>query len=155
MDFTTGDISHLVFRRVLRNDLGSVSLTSQALNLLVSLDGKEPLGTLAAKLGLPMTKVRDLTADLHRRGLVEPVSVAGTLLGPNFLAHLKAQLALAIGPIAGVILEDAIADLGHAPSRFPAHRAAELVDLLSREIHRDEKRTAFQKSMLQKLAERA
>jgi len=155
MDFTAGDISPLVFRRVLRDDLGSVSLTSQTLSLLVALDGKEPLGAVAAKLGLPMGKIRELASDLHRRGLIEPISTAAVALSKGFLTYLRGQLALAIGPIAGVILEDAIADLGLEPAGFPAHRAAELIDLLSREIHRDEKRTAFQKSMLAKLAEGA
>lgn len=153
MDFSSGDISHLIFRRVTRHDLGSVSLTGPMLNLLVSLDGKTPLGVLADRLGLPMTGVRDSLAQLHQRHLVEPVSQGLSALGAGFFAFLRAQLALAVGPIAGIIVEDTVTDLGYDPARFPSHRAAELVDLLSREIPRDDKRAAFQKSMLKKLAE--
>ncbi|MEW6487958.1 MAG: hypothetical protein AB1578_08590 [Thermodesulfobacteriota bacterium] len=153
MDLSSGDISHLVFRRVTRDDPGSVSLTGPMLNLLVSVDGKTSLGALADRLGLPMARVRESLIPLHQRGLVEAVSQGPAVLGAGFFTVLRAQLAVAVGPIAGVIVEDAVADLGYDPARFPAHRAAELVDLLSREIPRDDKRAAFQKSMLKKLAE--
>ncbi|MBW2357715.1 MAG: hypothetical protein JRF21_03180, partial [Deltaproteobacteria bacterium] len=72
----------------------------------------------------------------------------------DFLDFLNAQLALSIGPIAEVIIEDTVDDLGHSLSKFPSHRAAELVDLLSREIQREEKRGIFKKNMVNKIREK-
>jgi len=151
MDFRKADLSTLVCRRVLRDDLGSVSLTNQMLTFLVSLDGKENLGALAARLGLSPAATREIAERLRQLGLIEPVSQAVPVLEPEFFSFLRSQLSLAIGPIADLIVEDALLDLGHETARFPAHRAAELIDLLSREIQRDEKRLAFQKSMLTRL----
>ena len=151
MDYRNVPLSGLVCRRVLRDDLSSVSLTNQMLTVLVSLDGKESLAGVAARLGLSPGTARDIAVQLQELGLIEAVRDALPVLRPEFISLLRSQLSLAIGPIADVVLEDAFLDLGHSLDQFPAHRTAELIDLLSREIQRDEKRLAFQKRMLQGL----
>ena len=45
-------------------------------------------------------------------------------------------------------------DLGYAPERFPTHRAAELVDLLARQIRREEKMTLFKQNMVNMIREK-
>jgi hypothetical protein len=67
--------------------------------------------------------------------------------------YLKAQLSVATGPIAEVLIEDATEDLGARPSEIPRHQVAELIDILSRQIPREEKRVAFQQAMLEKIKE--
>jgi len=153
MDYRNVPLSSLVCRRVLRDDLSSVSLTNQMLTLLVSLDGKESLASVAGRLGLSPGTARDIALQLQELGLIEAVQDAVPILRPEFIALLRSELSLAIGPIADVVLEDAVLDLGHSLDRYPAHRTAELIDLLSREIQRDEKRLAFQKRMLQGLGQ--
>jgi len=152
MDLSKADLSTLVCRRVLRDDLGSVSMTKPMLNVLIQLDGEEDLAAVAARLGLSPGAIRETVARLQQMGLVEVVSRTPPCLDPEFLSFIRTQLRLAIGPIADVIIEDALLDLGHEADQFPAHRAAELIDLLSREIQKDDKRLSFQKSMLQGIA---
>ena len=153
MDYRNVPLSGLVCRRVLRDDLSSVSLTNQMLTVLVSLDGKESLAGVAARLGLSPGTARDIAVQLQELGLIEAVRDALPVLRPEFISLLRSQLSLAIGPIADVVLEDAVLDLGQSLDQFPAHRTAELIDLLSREIQRDEKRLSFQKRMLQGLGQ--
>ncbi len=72
----------------------------------------------------------------------------------EFFDYLRNELSLAIGPIADIVLEDGIDELGLDISRFPSRRAAELVDLLAREIRREEKVTLFKQHLLNKIREK-
>ena len=56
--------------------------------------------------------------------------------------------ALAIGPIASVLIEDEVQDLGYDVSRFPSYLVTELVDRLAAEIRREEKKAIFIKNMV-------
>jgi len=111
MDISSGDISVMVFRRVIRKDEAEFPVDSRMLSVLMEMDG-----------------------------------------GQN--EFLSQQLHLAVGPIAEVLIEDAVADLGYSLYQFPSHRAAELVELLARQIQRQEKRTAFEQAMVKKLRDK-
>lgn len=151
MQLPAGDLSSLVLRRSVRERTGEYSLDSQMLRLLMELDGTQPLGAVAQRLDLVAGTLRATVAALADLDLVEPVPDAVPLLPSDFLDYLRGQLALAIGPIADVILEDAVADLGHAPHQVPRHRAAELVSMVATEIAREDKQTAFKQNMLRKI----
>jgi len=154
MDVSSGDISAMVFGRLIRDDLGEFSLDGHMLQVLMELDGRKSLATIAKKMGLNMVAMRGTILKLLQLKLIEPLEDAVSVVDKDFLDFLNAQLALSIGPIAEVIIEDTVDDLGHSLSKFPSHRAAELVDLLSREIQRDEKRGIFKKNMVNKIREK-
>ena len=154
MDVSSGDVSAMVFGRVLRDDLGEFSLDGHMLQVLMELDGKKSLATIAKKMGLNMGAMRGTILKLLQLKLVEPLEDAVSVVDKDFLDFLNAQLALSVGPIAEIIIEDTVNDLGHSMSKFPSHRAAELVDLLSREIQREEKRGIFKKNMVNKIREK-
>jgi hypothetical protein len=154
MDISSGDISFMVFRRIIRKDEGEFPVDSRMLSVLMEMDGRKNLGTIGKKTGLDMGTIRQVMAKLLRLKLVEPVESAISVLDQDFLNFLSQQLHLAVGPIAEVLIEDAVADLGYALYQFPSHRAAELVDLLARQIQREEKRTDFEQGMIKKLQEK-
>ena len=54
----------------------------------------------------------------------------------------------------GALIEDEIQDLGFTVMQFPVQRVAELVDKLSREIRREEKKAAFKRNMINKIREK-
>ena len=154
MDISSGEISFMVFRRVSRDDAGEFSLDGQMLSVLMELDGKKSIAVVAKKAGLSMGVMRRVVSKLFELNLIEPVEEAISRLDEDFFDYLKSQLAIAIGPIAEVIIEDVVIDLGHSLSQFPSYRAAELIDLISREIQREEKRTGFKQNMLSKIREK-
>ena len=154
MDFSSSEISSTVFKRIVRDDIGEFSLDHRMLAVFMELDGKTPLNMVAQKAGLNMSTMREIIAKLMRNGLVEKVGKAIVTLDKDFLDYLVAQLSIAIGPIAQVLIEDEIHDLGHAISRFPGHRVAELVDNLARDIRRKGKKDVFLKMMATKIREK-
>jgi site-specific recombinase XerC len=154
MDFSSGEISSTVFKRIVRDDIGEYPLDHQMLAVFIELDGKAPLGVVARKAGLNMGTMREIIAKLMQNGLVEKVDKETVTLDLDFFDYLVAQLSLAIGPIAQVLIEDEIHKLGHEISQFPGHRVADLIRNLAREIRRKEKKEVFLKMMANKIREK-
>jgi len=153
MDLSSGDISAMVFRRVSRDDLGQIALDGHMLNVLMELDGAKSVSVISKKIGFTMSSMRVTISKLLDLKLIEPAEDAVTTLNKDFFDYLDGQLSLAIGPIARVIIEDTVRLFGQGLSKFPSYRAAELVDMLSQEISREDKRVTFQRAMLEKIKE--
>ena len=154
MDVTSGDLSALVFKRVPAQNLGEFSLDGRMLSVLMEVDGRQSVGTIAQKLGMTLGAIRPVVSGLLDLKLIEAGEGSLSVLDAEFLDYLKGRLALAVGPIAEVLIEDAAGDLGYTPERFPTHRAAELVDLLARQIRREEKMAEFKQEMVNMIREK-
>ncbi|MBS3809597.1 MAG: hypothetical protein KGY38_05545, partial [Desulfobacterales bacterium] len=102
---------------------------------------------------MSLKDLRSILSKLHNLKLCEPAKENMPVLGKDFFDFLSAQLSRAMGPIADVVIEDEINEMGEDAKQFPAHRAAELVDLLARQILREERKVAFQQAMVKKLRE--
>jgi len=148
-----GDISRLVLKRTVRADLGEVSLDSQMLQVMMELDGRKTLGQVAQSLNVNLKNLRAIISRLYQLRLCETATESMPMLGRDFFGILSSELSRAMGPIADVVIEDEISEMGEKPNRFPAHRAAELVDVLARQILREERKVAFQQAMVKKLRE--
>ena len=148
MVLPSGDISSVIYQRKVRDDLGDFSLDGQTLIVLMEIDGMTMLGHLAARTGLSMGAIRELIAKLLSLGLIEKVEKEIILVDIDFFRQLLDELALAIGPIASVLIEDEVQDLGHEVSHFPSYLVTALVDRLAGEIRREEKKAIFIKSMV-------
>jgi hypothetical protein len=154
MKLLAGEISTLVFERIVRNELGEFSMDHRTLTVLIELDGQTDLAGVAQSAGLTMSQVREVIARLLQLGLIRPVTSTLNFLDQDFVEHLTAQLSLAVGPIAGLLLEDEMHDMGFSPEKFPIQRTPELIDRLAREIRRDDKKSAFKKHMVQRMQEK-
>lgn len=154
MDLSAGEISGLVFKPIVKGDLGNFSLDGHMLNVLMALDGKLTLGQIAQQSGLNMAVIREAAAKLQKLKIIEAAERVPHNIDQDFLDFLIAELSLAIGPLAEVLVEDGVEDLGHTLQNFPAPRAAELVHLLAQEIQRDQKQAEFKQHMVQKLKEK-
>jgi hypothetical protein len=152
-DIFSGDISRLILKRSVRADMGEVSLDSRMLTVLMELDGKKTLGQVAQSLNMNMKTLREIINRIYQMRLCEAAAESMPMLGRDFFNELSSELSKAMGPIADVVIEDEVADMNEDRDRFPAHRAAELVDLLARQVLREERKVAFQQAMVKKLRE--
>lgn len=153
MQALAGDISKLVLKRTVRADLGEVSLDSEMLQVLMELDGTKNLGQVARSLNMNMKNLRVILTKLYKLHLCETAKDSIPSLGRDFFNYLSSELSRAMGPIADVVIEDEISEMGENQAKFPAHRAAELVDMLARQILREERKVAFQQAMVKMLRE--
>jgi hypothetical protein len=149
----SGDISALVFKGSVKGDLDEFSLDSQMLRVLMSLDGKKNLASVSRSINMNLETLKEVFIRLHKIQLIEKVEVAVPMLNDDFFTFLKNQLSVALGPIAEFLIEDEIQTLSDVPGQLPFHRAAELVNLLARQIPRQENKIVFQQAMAQKIKE--
>lgn len=153
MKLGSNNIGNRVFRRVQRDDMGEFSMDSKMLKTLLELDGKKTIEEIARNLGLTVKDLRPVVSRLLELGLIESAVDEAAMVNHDFFASVRKELSLAIGPIADVLIEDALLDLNCTVSDFPVQHAPELVYMLARQIQREEKRVIFQQNMLEKLKE--
>lgn len=149
-----GDISNLVFRQVLKNDVGDISIDGQLLGIFLELDGEKDLNAVARKGKLSLGEMRAVISKLLGMEIIELVDKQEAFLDRDFLDYLSRQLAEAVGPIADVLVEDHVAESGFRLSNVPVSQAAVLVDALAREIQREEKKEVFKINMVEKMKEK-
>jgi predicted transcriptional regulator len=151
MDLSTRELPGLFFRKVIRDDMGRVSLDPPMVRLLLAIDENKPIGKIAREVGMNLVSLRETLQKLVRLGLVEPVEKAGAVLNGHFIDDLRAQLARAVGPMAEVLIEETLDDMRLSLSRIPVHLGADLVGNLARQIPREEKRVEFQRAMIERI----
>jgi hypothetical protein len=154
MDLSSGDISSMIFRRKDADVAGDFSLNRQTLNVYMELNGEATLGQVARKSGLNLGTMRQLISNLLHLGLIEKVQTGTEVLDGDFYRFLLSQLALATGPIAGVLIEDEVHDMGYEVDQFPGYRVTELIGRLGAQIRRAEKKTIFIKRMTDKILQK-
>lgn len=154
MDLLAGDISAMVYKPVVKDDLDNFSLDGHMLSVLMALDGKLTLEQVVQKTGLNMATMREAAAKLQKLNLIAPIENAVNRVDQDFMDFLIAELSMAIGPIAEVIVEDGLEDLGYSFTNFPTSKIAELINLLAQEIQREEKKSEFKQNMVQKIKEK-
>lgn len=147
----SGDISGLVLKGSVKGNLGEFSLDSHMLQVLMQLDGKKNLGSVASALNIELATMKMAIAKLAALGLVEKPGATAPGISKAFIDYMIAQLANAMGPIAEVIFEEEIEKFGGDPARIPKNHAAELITRLAKEIPRKEKRLEFQQAMVARL----
>ena len=149
MNAMSGDISPIVFRQVVRDNSEKVSLNSQLLQVFLELDGKKALDTVARNIGLSMADMRSMVTNLLKLGLIEKVENEISFIDNEFYNSLQAQLLLAVGPIADILIEEEFSAFGYTAERFPVNQAANLVERLSMNIQRSDKKEAFLMSLVE------
>ena len=151
MDILSGDISPLVFQLSVKNEPGEVTLDKEMLTVIRELDGKKTIGMVAKNMGLELEKLKEIIAKLLTHGIIALVNQSMPMMKEDFFIYLTDQLSLATGPMAEVLIDEAVANLGYNQSNFPKHRVQELIDLLAPRIFREEKRAVFKQNLYKKI----
>lgn len=154
MDLSSGGMAGMVFEPAVRVDFGKLSLDGQMLSVLMNLDGKMTLGQVAQKVGISLSDIHPVISQLLNLSLVERVEQAVSVVDQEFMAFTITKMAMAIGPLGEIIVEDGLDDLGFGKTDFPTERVAELIIVLSQEIQREDKRIEFKQAMLTKIKEK-
>lgn len=136
------------YRKITRLDNKEVLLDADMIRLLIAIDENKALGRIAQEIGMKPDKLGVTLEKLLELKLVEPASKNGSRLGSQFIDALKHHLSRAVGPMAQIILEDAVSDMNLSGKEIPQNQAAELISLLGVEIPEEDMRMQFKKAML-------
>ena len=153
MNIFSGDFSALVFKGLVKDNLDEFSIDTQMLKVLTHLDGRKNLASVSSAINMDMKILQEVLTRLYSVNLIMKVDKSVPMLNKEFFNFLVAQLSFALGPIAEFLIEEEIREFGDDPAKVSRRRAAELVNLLARQIPRKEKRVAFQQAMVLKIKE--
>ncbi len=143
----TSNFGESVFKPSVK-DPSEYTIDGDMIKVLIALDGEKPVKEIARATGFPVEQLGDVVEKLSELGLVEPVAPKVPTLGKADFDLIVSTLARIVGPIADVLVDEAVSDLGYTRTGYPVDGVADLIDALSREIDDDKKRVEFQKSML-------
>ena len=149
----SSDISGKIFRRTVAALKGQISMSGKMLEILMALDGRTDLSEVSRKLNLSMSDMRPHLKKLIEYGVIEELKETVAMLDPQFYGYVSGYLSRIAGPIAQVMVEDAILEIGDGSSEIPKDRAGALIEMLGRQIPDESQRVAFIKNMLLKLRE--
>lgn len=150
MDNRSDDISNSIFRRTVTSLNGQIAMSGRMLDLLIMLDGSSTVSDVAQKMKISLTDMRPLLSKLVACGVVEE---AVQSIPPQFFGYMVARLSKIAGPMARMMVEDAVLDISGGSSQVPTNRCAELIEMLGRQIPNKNQKAAFIQEMLKKLQE--
>jgi hypothetical protein len=138
----------IVYRKNIRKDIQTVSLDADMIRLLRAIHETKSLARIAAETKMEPATLQKNLDKLLGQGLIEPAPKSTIVLDRAFIQAVQLNLSRAIGPMAGILLEDNLADLNLNASRMTLDQAAELVNHLALEIPDEKIRLQFKKSMI-------
>lgn len=131
----------------------SITIRAADWEVLAQINGEATVGQLARDLGRGDLEAVRAIYGLKMAGLIElsvepaaPVAIA--LAGPAFFRALQAAVAAAMGPLAEIIVDDTLEDLGFTRATLPRSEMSAVAERISGEIREAEKRSRFQQTML-------
>ena len=143
MAHADADIAAMVFRQAAIKITGAFSIDRRTLAILMEFDGCRSVAEIARRLNIDLASISAIVRALSERGLIEPAAEAAKALDQAVMNYLTEQLARAVGPLAVVLVEEEIQDLGYKPDGFPIVRLNELIQRLSASIRKEEKKKDF------------
>lgn len=147
----------LVFRLSAQRAPDEVTLKHDEWSVLSEIDGSKTAGEISDASGMGEYDTARIIYRLFAAGLVEVAtepklkSKTKRTIDPGFFDFLGEKLGRIIGPVASVILEEEIRNIGEEREDFPMDKASILVEKLSGEIADDNQRIEFQKTVLEAL----
>lgn len=151
MQPSTAEMAHMVFKPAIPKELSQFECSSHMLMVLVQLDGRSNLAAVSKKAGLSIKDAVNSVSQLLAINIIENTPNGGAYLNKDFVSDLAKQLSVAVGPIANILIEDAVTDLGYTIDTFPAFKAADLVEMLAKDIKREDKRISFKQQMVARI----
>lgn len=143
MAHADADIASMVFRQAVLKSTGDFSIDHRTLAILLEFDANRTVAQIARRLNIDLEPIYAVVRRLSGLGLIEPVTDAATALDPAVINFLTQHLARAVGPLAAVLVEDEILDLGYETDQFPKVRLRDLINRLSACIRKENKKKDF------------
>ncbi len=136
---------------MVRNEPGEVTLDKKMLRVIAELDGQKNVGTIARNISMELGEIKEIISRLLKHNIIALVEDPVPSVKGDFFVYLTDQLSAATGPMAEILIEDAVASLGYDRSSFPRHQVQDLIELLALKIFREEKRTIFKLNLFKKI----
>jgi hypothetical protein len=147
---------NLIFRLALQRDSQERHVKADEWSVLALANGMRTVAEIIELSGWNEFKACKTLYQLVQTGLLEKAEdhrqPRRKRVGENFFPTLEQELKRAMGPVAPIIIEDKLMDLGETRDFFPQDQVDYLVEALGEEISKETKRREFVEAMIQFLS---
>jgi hypothetical protein len=146
-----------IFKYTDKNIKGEWTFNVTILNVLYEIDGKSTLFEISQKLKLNDDAIKKIIYYLYRIRLIELVKNKNTnngdTLGSNFFDFIEDEFTNVVGPVANLMIDEILDDMGFDRASFPKKRVSELIQNLILECNDSPEKKHFIKIMMGKIME--
>jgi hypothetical protein len=127
---------------------GTIRLRKDEWDILARIDGRKSLEDICYEMNLPPLDVARAVQRFRDAGLIGTGAryPEQAVFGKDYLSALEKELKLAVGPVASIVLEEAVKDLQASGAPLTDARIEILLQRLSTAIPEEEKRLGFQQA---------
>jgi hypothetical protein len=149
----TNEIANMTFKTAPDKDFSAIKSDLQMFNILTAMDGMRSVGTIAKEDFYDLDFLAVKVSQLVEMGFLIPIhgTGGGSSISAEVLKILQSELAMLVGPVAGMLLKDNAKKLGHDLNAFPAGKASELLDMVGKFIQNHSKAVEFKKRMMTRI----
>ncbi len=147
MDKSLQEISEKTVKQAENVNISDLSLDIKMTNIFWAMDGSRDLKTVAREDAYDLEELAANVQNLVDMGALEANQVLAGFVDKKILDLLTQNLSQAVGPVASILVEDTISDMGHSLSSLPNHKLEQLVNQLAREIGDENSSDSFKSSM--------
>ncbi|MBN2090586.1 DUF4388 domain-containing protein [candidate division KSB1 bacterium] len=145
----------LIFSLSSGGSMGVVNLQPEEWQVLAHVNGNRTIMEIVDETGKDEFEIARILFRLHSAGLLQKTGkqakAVHAVIDVSFFKKIEKELTNVIGPLAPVIIDEAIELLGETRSNFPQNKIAALVENVSQEIQDETRRLKFSQIMLASL----
>lgn len=143
-------VNALIFRRVSSRGAEELASDPVALQVLRLLDGKRDVAAVGLLSGLGLTELMKVVIKLCKMHLAESAGTTSNndrVASEAFVKQLVTHFSLAVGPIASLMIEEALTPLGYGLDHIPQAQVENLVQRLADSVQEEAQRIEFIRAM--------
>ena len=144
-------LSNLVIRYTQKDFSGKRPFNMIILKVLYAIDGKSTINNISQKLHLEIDPLKKIIQYLYRLELIE--FIERETIDAYFLEFLCDEFTNVVGPVADLIIEELIENMGYSRASFPKSEIMSLVQNLSLECDDGPEKEIFIQTILEELRE--
>lgn len=146
----TPSLGPVIFKLSDRHVAGEIKLKPEEWRVIAQMNGARSVAEIAGEIGMEISAVESIAQAMHQAGVLQVVPPPPPpSADPAFFDQLTRELTRVMGPLAAVIVEDELDELGVTRDQFPRDRVQDLVERVSQAIRDETKRNKFQQVMLE------
>lgn len=148
---SSAEIADMTFRCLPSVNISDHSKNLQVFNLLMAIDGKRSVATIAREDAYDLESLTGKINQLLQMNLIEAVGGAGASMPKTLIAHMASELSAFVGPMAGVLIDECAGKMGHTTNDFPPAKAQTLIEEIAVYIQPKAKADEFKARMSAKI----
>jgi hypothetical protein len=147
VEYPSDDFYDVIFKCADNKNPSDYSSDIKLLNVVWSMDGIRTLGQIARDGRYDLKELSQIALKLLDMGLIVIHTELNKYLDPRYFELIGLHLSREVGPIADILIEDKVKEMGHSRYSFPVKDLDLLIDKILEEIRVIDSNVTFESTI--------